>query len=288
MTSTTSRLAVPGAVLAMLLGVSRPALGQWQRPLETHDPATIGAGRVLVEVGVVALHDLTFPVSGLRGYHLNVPSLGISLGVGPRAEVRIDHASLQGLLVMSRMPGRGPRQPTFRGRTTWDVDDLVVGAKTGLLAEGRRRPAIGLHFATRLPNAGTESGLGLDTMDFHMSLLAGKSIGPMRLAANVGVAILGDPTSVARQNDVLRYGLSVTAPLSGAVVLLAEVNGRANTRPRAVPPGTDSSAYVRAGLRFGRGTVRVDGAVVVGLHPDDASVGMTVGLSWRVPGFGAS
>lgn len=37
--------------LALVLGVSVPARAQ-QRPLVTEDPETIGAGRLLVEMGV--------------------------------------------------------------------------------------------------------------------------------------------------------------------------------------------------------------------------------------------
>ena len=73
------------------------------------------------------------------------------------------------------------------------------------------RPSFGVRFATKLPNASNESGLGLDTTDFYASILVGKTVGSVRMVGNVGFGILGDPTRGDRQNDVLTYGISVRA-----------------------------------------------------------------------------
>ena len=58
------------------------------------------------------------------------------------------------------------------------------------------------------PNASNESGLGLDTTDFHAQALIGKTVQSIRFVANFGLGILGDPTQGANQNDVLDYGFS--------------------------------------------------------------------------------
>src|SRR5262245_43860564 len=66
-------------VLALtLLAWAAPALAQ-QRPLDTQDPETIGAGRVLVEGGISASHDITYPLSGFKGDLWQVPVLGINV-----------------------------------------------------------------------------------------------------------------------------------------------------------------------------------------------------------------
>ena len=95
------------------------------------------------------------------------------------------------------------------GDTTRGWEDAVIGAKVKLADEGAVMPAVGLRFATRLPNASNETGLGLDTMDFFQSLLVGKTVQSIRLVGNIGVGILSDPTRGDRQNDVLTYGVSV-------------------------------------------------------------------------------
>ena len=50
-----------------------------------------------------------------------------------------------------------------------------------------------MRFATRLPNASNESGLGLDTTDFFVSGLFGKTVQSIRFVGNVGLGILADP-----------------------------------------------------------------------------------------------
>ena len=95
------------------------------------------------------------------------------------------------------------------GDHTHDVSDIVIGTKMRMVGEAPGRPAVGLRFATKLPNASNESGLGLDTFDFFASLLVAKNVQSLRIVGNVGLAILADPTSGNRQNDVLTYGFSL-------------------------------------------------------------------------------
>src|SRR4029450_8682505 len=97
---------------------------------------------------------------------------------------------------------------TASGTTTHAAEDITVATKVRLLAETMGRPAIGLRFAPKLPNTSNESGLGLDTTDFYMSLLGAKTVQSVRVVGNLGFGILADPTVGNRQNDVLTYGLS--------------------------------------------------------------------------------
>jgi hypothetical protein len=154
---------------------------------------------------------------------------------------------------------------------------VVGNVGLGILAV---RPGIALRFATKLPNAGNEEGIGLDTMDFYNSLLIGKTIRSLRVVGNVGLGILSDPTRGDRQNDVLTYGLSFARAFAEGAEIVGEVNGRANTRRGTPPPGTGSAGYVRFGARFTRGLIRVDAALVAGLTAQDAGLGVTTGLTW--------
>ncbi len=95
------------------------------------------------------------------------------------------------------------------GDSTSDVEDIVVATKIRVWSETETRPSIGVRFATKLPNASNESGLGLDTTDFLATALFGKTVQSIRFVGNAGLGILGDPTRGDRQNDVLLYGASI-------------------------------------------------------------------------------
>jgi len=259
--------------------------GAQQRPLVTEDPETVGSGLILIEGGFDYQHGLTYPVSGLEGNLLRIPTLGVSFGVSSIAEIQIDGGLYNRLAVTSTRPAPLSNQLDFTGENTSDIQDIVIGTKVRLVSETPGRPAIGLRFATKLPNASNESGLGLDTTDFFFSGLVGKTVQSVRIVGNVGLGILADPTRGDRQNDVLTYGVSLARAIHQGVEIVGEINGRADTREGEPPPGTESRANMRVGGRFTRGTVRVDGGIIVGMTSPDASVGFTAGLTWVFRGY---
>ena len=105
----------------------------------------------------------------------------------------------------------------------------MLATKIRLFGEAGSRPAVGLRFATKLPNASNESGLGHDMTDFFASLLVAKTVQSIRVVGNAGVAILGDPTAtVPEQNDLLTFGLSVARAMTTSTELVGEINGRFN------------------------------------------------------------
>ena len=67
--------------------------------------------------------------------------------------------------------------------------------------------------------------------------------------------------------------------------VVGEINGRVGTRDHDTPIGTESRSVLRAGSRFTRGTVRVDGAILVGLTSRDTTFGFTAGATWVFRGF---
>lgn len=271
-------------VTGMVLVLAVPASAQ-QRPLVTEDPETIGSGLVLVEGGFDVQHDVEYPVSGLQGNLLRVPTLGLSFGISSIAELQIDGGVYNRLSITSRRDGPLAGQLDFTGDQTSDVEDIVVATKIRLLQETARRPAFGVRLATRLPNAGNESGLGLDTTDFFVSALGGKTVQSIRVVGNFGLGILGDPTRGDRQNDVLTYGLSVARAVRQGVELVGEINGRLDTRAGEAPPGTDSRGAMRIGGRLTRSTVRVDAGIIIGMTSRDPSIGFTAGATWVFHGF---
>jgi hypothetical protein len=273
-------------VLAASLLAAVPAAAQ-QRPLVTEDPEVIGAGLVLVEGGFDYSHDILFPASGLQGNLLRLPTLGVSLGISSIAELQIDGGLYNKLSITHTGVGPAPLadQLVYEGDSTHDVEDIVVATKIRILSETPSRPAFGLRFATKLPTAGNEAGIGLDTTDFLTQALIGKTVQSIRLVGNVGFGILGDPTRGDSQNDVLLYGFSVARAVREGVEVVGEINGRLSTRGGTPPPGTESRAAVRAGGRLTRGTVRIDAAILLGVTSRDPSFGFTAGATWVFKGF---
>jgi hypothetical protein len=256
-----------------------------QRPLVTEDPETVGAGRVLVEGGIEYAHDAIYPVSGLQGQLVRLPMVGLSIGVSSIAEIQIDQASFSHLSITSRRRAPLSDLVTATGSSTTDADDLLIGAKIRIAPEGTTRPAFGFRFATKLPNAGNESGLGLDTTDFFASVLAAKTTESVRIVGNLGLGILGDPTNGNRQNDVVTYGVSFARAITNEAEVVGEINGRANTRAAGPLPGTESRSIARMGLRYTRGGWRADGAVLIGATNNDPGIGVTAGFTYVFTAF---
>jgi hypothetical protein len=250
-----------------------------QRPLVTEDPETVGTGRVLVEAGLTHSRDRTFSGSGLTGDLLQVPQIGVSIGVGPIAEIQIDGGFYSKLTVTGREPAPLSDLLDFDGDTTTSVDDVVVGAKIRLVSESAGRPGFGLRMVTKLPNASNESGLGLDTMDFYATLLVGKTVGSTRYVGNAGLGILSDPIRPARQSDVLPYGFSVARAVAEGLEVVGEVNGHVQFADDFPSPGAESRATFRAGGRYTRGPGRVDAGILIGTTRHDPGFGFTVGYT---------
>jgi hypothetical protein len=268
----------------VVLALARPAAAQ-QRPLVTEDPEPVGAGRVLVEGGIDFAHDQQYPVSGLKGNLWRVPTVGLSIGLSSIAELQIDGGFYDRLAIAERKTAPLSSLLTVTGATTHDVEDVLIGTKIRLLAEGPGRPAIGFRFATKLPNATNEKGLGLDTTDFYASLLGAKTVQSIRLVGNVGVGILGDPTNGNRQNDVLTYGVSFARALTQPTEVVGELNGRVSTRSGTAFPGTETRGVLKLGGRYTRGAVRVDAGAFVGLTSIDPTIGVTAGFTYVFSAF---
>lgn len=278
-------MAMIGAILMVVgAGERAPAFAQ-QRPLVTEDPETVGAGRVLLEAGFDVLKDVTFPVSGLKGDMLSVPTVGISVGLSSIAEIQIDGSPYRRLTVTQRLPAPlAPVVDVDDDRTT-APDDIVIATKIRIVGEAAGRPSFGLRFATKLPTASNESGLGGDMTDFFASVLVGKTVESIRFVGNGGLAIVGDPATQARQDDLLTLGLSVARAITAGAEVVGEVNGRLNLASGEATPGAESRGTVRAGARYTRGPVRLDAGAIIGLTTRDPGFGFTAGLTWVFDAF---
>jgi len=281
----TRRLASAFPVLLATLLWSPPAFAQ-QRPLLTEDPEPIGAGRLLIEGGFDLSRNEEFPVSGLEGTLLRLPTVGVSVGISSIAELQIDGGFYDRLSIKTRDPNAPlASELTATGDRTHDMSDFVIATKIRFATESAGRPALGIRFATKLPNASNESGLGLDTTDFHITLLGAKTVQSIRVVGNLGVGILSDPTIGHRQNDVLEYGLSFARAMTQAAELVGELNGRFSTRGGDAFPGTDTRGLLKFGGRYTRGPIRFDAGVFFGLTTIDPTAGLTAGFTYVFNAF---
>src|SRR5262245_33610768 len=222
------------ALILLVLAIASPASAQ-QRPLVTEDPETVSTGNILIERSFDVQMDAVFLASGLKGDLLRVPTLGVSCGFSSILELQIDGGLYNRLDINSIEPAPLSDKLEISGNITDDVEDLVIATKIRIVSEAPGRPSIGIRLATKLPTAGNESGLGLDTMDFSAVGLIGKTTRSVRVVGNFGLGILSDPIEGDRQNDVLLYGLSVARALEQGFELVGEINGRLNTRNQHIP-----------------------------------------------------
>ena len=272
------------AIFAVIVACSSSAFAQ-QRPLLTEDPEPIGAGRVLIEGGVNGEHDMTYPVSGLKGNLWRVPTIGVSVGISSIAELQID-GGYDYLTITSRNPNAPLASlVTVTGDAAHDWEDTVVATKIRVISEGNSRPAIGIRFATKLGNASVSSGMGSHTTDFYGSILIAKTVESIRVVGNIGGATLADPTAGYRQNDVLTYGLSFARALTQATEVVGEAYGRASVRSGEPFPGTESRGILKLGGRYTHGALRLDAAVYFGLTTIDPTIGFTTGFTYVFNAF---
>jgi hypothetical protein len=274
------------SALALAFVLSSHVAFAQQRPLVTEDPETIGAGRLLIEGGIDRAQDVQYPVSGLRGDLWRAPTIGLSFGLSSIAELQIDGGLFDTLSITSRNPAAPLASLlTVTGDSTHDFEDAIVATKIRLLSETPERPAFGIRFSTKLPDASNESGLGTDSMDFHILLLGAKTVESIRVVGNLGVGILSDPIVGNRQNDVLMYGLSFARAMTQAAEVVGEVNGRLSVRSGEPFPGTESRGVLKVGARYTHASVRFDGGVYFGLTTIDPSIGFTVGFTYVFNAF---
>ena len=277
------RLRMPSVVFALLL-CAAPASAQ-QRQLVTEDPEPSGAGRVLIEGGFDAAHNYQNPVSGLKGNLVSVPTIGISIGLSSIAELQIDGGIYNSLSISSRN-ANAPNAAllTVTGDSTHDVSNAVLATKIRILGETASRPAFGIRFATKLPNASNEKGIDLDTTDVSGSLLIAKTVQSIRVVGNLGAGILTNPTAGVGQNDVLLYGLSFARAVTQEAEVVGELNGRVSTRGNPFP-GTESRGIIKVGGRYTHGPVRFDAGVFFGLTTIDPTIGFTAGFTYVFDAF---
>jgi hypothetical protein len=206
-------------ILVFLSLLSPPALAWNALPLSVESPTTLPAGDVQFEIGCGFLGHKNFAFSPFsRHFHRDVlswPTFGARIGLGSHVELRMMYEVLF------------VEEDELRIKERWKSGDLAFFTKIHAMSERRWRPSFGITLGAKLPNAGNSYRVGTDETDLAFLLLAEKRMAPVGLNAHIGLLILGDPYSLARQDDLLAYGLAGTAPLWSDIRVRAEVTGQA-------------------------------------------------------------
>ena len=195
-----------------------PAAAWNALPLLTEAPVTLPGGSVQIELGCGFLGHKNFAFSPFSRHHhrdvLSWPTFGGRIGLGSRVDL---HITYEVLFV---------EEDEFRIKERWKSGDLAFFTKIHAMRERRLWPALGVMLGAKLPNAGDTYRVGTDETDLVFFLLAEKRLAAAILNAQTGLLILGNPYGLARQDDLLGYGLAATVPLRDDVLARLEFAGQ--------------------------------------------------------------
>jgi hypothetical protein len=270
------------SVLLCLL-LAAPASAQ-VRTFNVEDAAPLAAGTATLSIGASWGHDHVEPTYGLRGTLLQAPIVEGAVSLAGVAELQVS-GGLKTLWIDDRFDGPMSSVLDIPGDRSSAPQDVVVATKVRLCTARGARPAMSARLATKLPNAGNESGLGSDTTDFALQLLATWRTAAWRVSAHLGAAVVGDPSQLGVQHDPTLYGLGVARSIAARLEVVGEVSGHwLPGHPRR--PGSEDRADARVGVRRTSGRWHTDLALVAGLTSIDASVGAALTVA-RTFGLGA-
>ena len=255
-----------------------------QRPLVTEDAETIGTNRILLEGGFELDDDQSNDAYGVKGDIAHIGTFGVSLGVGPSAEVQIDGGLIQRLAISDRTLGAPlfATLPLAPSEESSGFADLVVATKIRFASETETRPAFGVRFGAKLPIADVDKGIGLGTTDVFVSALIAKTVQSVRTVGNVGLFVLGSPETAQETATALGFGISVARAMTNEFEVVGELNGRLAPFEKIVPAGLESRGVFRLAGRYTYSMLRLDVGVVVGVTSRDPSFGISGGATYMI------
>ena len=237
---------------ALLLFLLTTLLAAQQRPPVLESPSVLPARTSRIEIGGAYYQQQFFPLSGLEGDLAQYGRLRFGYSFDGNMELQFDGTLLNMLAIKSRRTAFNSND-TPAASTTGDVGDLTLWTKVQLMGEYRFPVAAGFRFGVQLPNAGNESGLGMDQFDFYALALMEKHIAGIRLTTNAGIAIIESPTQLTDQHDMLLYGAGISFPVGEETFLSIEATGRGSNSGEGVPRLASIKGGVEttmAGLRW--------------------------------------
>jgi hypothetical protein len=193
----------------------RPARGEWLAPLTVEDAQTLPSGQIDLALGASYFRNRRFPAFTREGYIrwqdlITVPELALRAAVGSRVEIQ---ASYEFIDLHENTQDAGTRSKYGGG-------DARLFTKIYALKERTWIPAVGFRFGVKLPNASARDRLGTDETDFLIQALASKRFAGFSAHLNLGVAILGNATTLVGrppnlsggQDDLFTYAVGIVSP----------------------------------------------------------------------------
>jgi len=159
-----------------------------------------------------------------------------------------------------------------------DAGDFSIATIARVLSEKSKRPALGFRVETKLPNTNQNRGIGANTTDITMSILASKQFRSFIAFSDLGLVILTAPRQINDQNDALAYGLGVTLNLNKKFQLAGEINGFTSPRHQ-IPLGTEDRSATRLGVNWKLSKFALEISAVKGLTQREGDWGVAAGLS---------
>lgn len=259
-----------------------------QRPLITEDIDITPAGSFQISVGTEFLQNAKFPLSGLKGDLTRVGVIVSRIGLASNVEIQVE-GSVRNFLAINSSQTPAPIPLDINRNSTSDTGDFIISTKIKINEETKNIPAFGFKFGVQLPNSNQAKGIGTNQINAFGKILFQKKfrdkrqISIMYVFGNFGIGILTAPLQRFTQNDVLLYGLAGIIRLNDRINLVGEINGRANTRKRGIPLGTESLSEVRLGTQIKVSKLRFDTAGIFGLNRYSPRSGVYFGVTYQSP-----
>lgn len=259
-----------------------------QRPLITEDIDITPEGSFQISIGTEFLQKAKFPLSGLEGDLTKVGVITTRIGFAPNVEIQIE-GTIRNFLAINSAQTPSPIPLDITRNSTSDTGDFTISTKIKLNKETSRIPAFGIKFGVQLPNSNQAKGIGTNQINAFGKFIFQKKFGndkenpDVNLFGNVGIGILTAPLERFTQNDVLLYGLASVFRLNKRINIVAEVNGRANTRKGNIPLGTESLSEARFGAQVKASRLRFDTAAIFGLTKYSPRTGVYFGVTYQSP-----
>jgi len=160
-----------------------------------------------------------------------------------------------------------------------DAGDFSIATIARVLSEKSKRPALGFRVETKLPNTNQDRGIGANTTDITLSILATKQLRSFTVFSDIGLVILTAPRQINNQNDALMYGLGVLWKMNKKFQIAGEINGFTSPRHQ-IPLGTEDRSAARVGLVWKFSQLALEILAAHGLNQRDGGLGVIAGISW--------
>ena len=162
-----------------------------------------------------------------------------------------------------------------------DAGDFSIATIARLLSEKSNRPALGFRLETKLPNTNQDRGIGANTTDITMAILATKNFRSFTAFSDIGLVILTAPRQINDQNDALVYGLGLMWNLNKKIQFAGEINGFTSPRDQ-IPLGTEDRSAARLGLTWRLPKLALEIVAINGLTEREGNWGVIAGASWQL------